>query len=113
MDESTRRCRYCGKPADQHFMEVLPDGTPSMSVWKDTKKIRCTQSNADAEYFRGRIQALQTVVRSLRNRAGRLLRQGTRWDDDDLRRYSDHWVDDLERTQRSLLSIPIWRPKRK
>lgn len=48
-------------------------------------------------HYAGQIDALRTIIRSLRWRAGRLHTHNRRWDKDDLLRYSDHWQQRLDR----------------
>ena len=100
-------CRICGQPASAHSVElqhsvahtVIRD--PSGNVVRE-----CSTAWGDHEYLTGKQQALHTVARSLRQRAGRLDVKGYQpWYPDDLRTYAEKILRDARRFSRLAESI--------
>jgi hypothetical protein len=96
------KCRMCGQPEAAHQI-VFWDGVAHTKAYDAKgKPVYCSQSYADHDFYQGQIQALTTVVRSLRARGGRLRSRGEQWAPDDLVRYSDKLVRDIERFRKML-----------
>lgn len=65
-------CRVCGFPIDQHTVELRGGVAHAVYSADDgTLIVRCSLEYAERERLSGEIDRLRTIVRSLRNRAGR------------------------------------------
>lgn len=91
-------CLVCGQPLEAHRLQlwhgvahtVAPDGSS------------CSRNDTERHGYVGEINTLQTVIRSLRWRAGRLRVANARWNDENLLRYSDHWQQQIDRYEQTL-----------
>lgn len=73
---STTTCRICGFPAAQHTVELADGVAHTVVRGVDGKTLSCCSTEAASrDYLRGEISRLRTIVRSLRNRAGRAWRK--------------------------------------
>lgn len=89
-------CKVCGRPLDSHFV-VLRYGIAHTGVYQDNYTRYCSEEEAERQHLLGRIEALLTVVRSLRQRAGRLRNRGRVWVPEDIEVYIDKLIGDRER----------------
>jgi hypothetical protein len=89
-------CKVCGQPLDSHFV-VLRQGLAHTAVKQDTYTRYCSDEEAERQHLLGRIEALLTIVRSLRQRAGRLRNRGRVWTPEDIEVYIDKLIGDRER----------------
>lgn len=89
-------CKVCGCALDDHFV-VLRSGTAHTGVNIDNRPRFCSEEEAERQHLMGRIGALQTIIRSLRNRAGRLHNRGQFWTPEHLGIYADNLAKDRER----------------
>jgi hypothetical protein len=64
-------CKVCGRPPDEHFVR-LRFGIAHTCVNTTDGPCFCSEQEADRQHVLGRIETLLGVIRSLRNRAGRL-----------------------------------------
>jgi len=70
-------CVVCGFPAEQHAVELRCGIAHTVVRGVDGKLLhRCSEVAADREYTRGELARMQTIIRSLRNRAGRARKRG-------------------------------------
>lgn len=98
---ASRICRICGQPAEAHGVAL--HGGVAHTVIRDATGVvvaYCSAVEADREYSLGQHNALTAVIRSLRNRAGRLRTRGEVWEPCDLYDYSDKLANDAERLAR-------------
>lgn len=100
------KCRMCSEPESAHRIIFWDGVAHTVSQNANGRIVHCSQYYADRDHFYGQIQALTTIVRSLRNRAGRLRNTGEQWQPDDLVSYSDKLANDIERLQRILNEYP-------
>jgi hypothetical protein len=77
--DTSEICRVCGKNLDQHFLDFY-DSTAHAGSYDDAGRPRhCSVLYAERRGFVDDCNRLQTIIRSLRYRSGRLWRQGV-WD---------------------------------
>jgi hypothetical protein len=97
---SDQICRICGQPLERHQL-MLWQGVAHTVVRDEQGRVahHCSRHAGEGDYFNGQVQILQSIVRSLRNRAGRLRTLGRSWSPDDLDEYSNKLADDIERLQ--------------
>lgn len=88
-------CRFCGHPADDHFV-VIRNGVAHTGVYEGDRRILCSLDEASRHFMFGEIWALQTIVRSLRYRAGRLRNAGRTWTHEHVNEYADKVARDRE-----------------
>lgn len=100
-------CLVCGQPLEAHRIQMW--GGVAHTVALGGKL--CSLDESERQQYIGQIRALQTVIRSLRWRAGRLRRDSARWDDENLLRYSDHWQQQIDRYEQTLTSYYIRKIK--
>jgi hypothetical protein len=68
-------CRVCKQPLEAHAL-VMDRGVAHTVVYLDDRRLVCSEVYSDRQYLIGEIAQLTTVVRSLRNRAGRARNRG-------------------------------------
>jgi hypothetical protein len=89
-------CKVCGQSPDSHFV-VLRYGIAHTAVKQDTYTRYCSEEEAERQHLLGRIEALLTIIRSLRQWAGRLRNRGRVWAPEDIEVYTDKLIGDRER----------------
>lgn len=100
MSNLQHKCRMCGQPEAAHRIVFWDGVAHTTAIGADGHTVLCSQRYAERDYYQGRVNALMTVVRSLRTRAGRLRNRGQHWTPDDLNTYSDYLARDVERAMR-------------
>lgn len=89
-------CKVCKQPLAVHHL-VLIWGVAHAAVYDGSGHSRpCSEIASDWSHIQGRIQALESVIRSLRWHAGRLRTNNRQWDTGDLADYSDRWAKQIE-----------------
>ena len=101
-------CKVCGQPLDQH--ELVTRWGVAHAGWRDLggRLTACSEAVADYNQISGRIDALTTIVRSLRWHAGRLRTKGATWDADDLDTQSNKFSRDIDRLLRNTQEYYAW-----
>jgi len=91
------QCAMCGMALSAHSVAIR-DGVAHTVVY-DTERRPwfCSDDAAGRAYLRGEINRLLVIIRSLRNRAGRLRNADALWDYDDLLMYAEGLVRERER----------------
>jgi ATP-dependent exoDNAse (exonuclease V) beta subunit len=88
-------CKVCGRPPDEHFVR-LRYGIAHTCVNTTDRPRFCSAEESERQHMLGRIEALLTVIRSLRNRVGRLRSRGRVWAPEDVEAYTDKLLKDRE-----------------
>jgi hypothetical protein len=107
-------CKVCGFPLDQHEV-MLRWGIAHTAARDVDGRIThwCSEAAVDYSDFHGQIQALTTIVRSLRWRAGRLRSQGTVWHNYDLEYWATKIARDIERLQKLVVEHYSWTKEKR
>jgi hypothetical protein len=101
-------CAVCGFPIEQHAVELRCGVAHTVVRGVDGRLLHsCSQSAGDREYTRGELARMQTIVRSLRYRAGRAWKR-------DQYQYSialDDYSNKVEADRKKLLAyLDQWYP---
>lgn len=91
-------CLVCAQPLEVHRLHLW--GGVAHTVAPNGRS--CSRNETERYTYIGQIRMLQTIIRSLRWRAGRLRVANARWDDENLLRYSDHWQQQVDRYEQTL-----------
>jgi hypothetical protein len=89
-------CRVCNRPLAEHEIRLF-DGVAHTYIVSGDRRSPCSEADAERHYYAGQIAVLQMVIRSLRNRAGRLRGKNDSWWPEHLFSYADKWQKDRER----------------
>lgn len=103
----TNLCKVCKQPLDAHAL-IMYDGVAHTIVYLGNEKRLCSVADADRRYLTGEIMRLKSIIRSLRNRAGRLRRREAYDTADAFDLYSDKVVADCNRLINGLRQYYPW-----
>lgn len=93
-------CKVCGQLLADHFL-VLRCGVAHTAILDSQGRARsCSDMESERMYYQGRIQALITIVRSLRWHAGRLRTKDGAWRCWELGRYASKKAAEVEGLER-------------
>lgn len=98
--DKQNKCLICKQPEFAHRIAFWDGVAHTIAPSVDGRMAHCSREYSDIEHLRGQIQALMTIVRSLRWRAGRMRTLGGCWEPDDLDEYSNKVMTDIERLER-------------
>jgi hypothetical protein len=76
---SDQICKVCAQPLAAHVL-TLRDGVAHTAVAMDGRMQSCSKQDANYNWYWADVCRLNTIIRSLRYRAGRLRSKGGTWD---------------------------------